>query len=294
MCDGRKVITLNHAVQLERTFRLLVTGRFLTAINLDLAYRLSSLLLDNRAARYKKGLLYEKQTSKGFRQRSLHPAGRSQKKAERNDGRNGQKAGTQERCAINRQWQTRFKVAALSQESLLQASSMNEDTVDEITGLADTLGRLLDAMNAQVTTAESCTGGGIAEAITRIAGSSAWFEAGYVTYSNAQKTRQLGVPEALFVEAGAVSQPVVEAMVRGAQRESGARFAVAVSGVAGPGGGSPDKPVGTVWLCWGKDNALVAQRRQFDGDRDQVRRQTVEAALQGLIQLACGEMPKQG
>ncbi len=71
---------------------------------------------------------------------------------------------------------------------------MNEDTVDEITGLADTLGRLLDAMNAQVTTAESCTGGGIAEAITRIAGSSAWFEAGYVTYSNAQKTRQLGVP----------------------------------------------------------------------------------------------------
>ncbi|KWS60098.1 MULTISPECIES: CinA family protein [Pseudomonas syringae group] len=171
---------------------------------------------------------------------------------------------------------------------------MNEDTVDEITGLADTLGRLLDAMNAQVTTAESCTGGGIAEAITRIAGSSAWFEAGYVTYSNAQKTRQLGVPEALFVEAGAVSQPVVEAMVRGAQRESGARFAVAVSGVAGPGGGSLDKPVGTVWLCWGKDEALVAQRRQFDGDRDQVRRQTVEAALQGLIQLACGEMPKQG
>lgn len=294
MCDGRKVITLNHAVQLERTFRLLVTGRFLTAINLDLAYRLSSLLLDNRAARYKKGLLYEKQTSKGFRQRSLHPAGRSQKKAERNDGRNGQKAGTQERCAINRQWQTRFKAAALSQESLLQASSMNEDTVDEITGLANTLGRLLGAMNAQVTTAESCTGGGIAEAITRIAGSSAWFEAGYVTYSNAQKTRQLGVPEALFVEAGAVSQPVVEAMVRGAQRESGARFAVAVSGVAGPGGGSPDKPFGTVWLCWGKDDALVAQRRQFDGDRDQVRRQTVEAALQGLIQLARGEMPKQG
>ncbi|RMQ14285.1 Competence/damage-inducible protein CinA domain protein [Pseudomonas viridiflava] len=204
------------------------------------------------------------------------------------------KARTQERCAISRQWQTRFKAAALSQQSLLQASSMNEDTVDEITGLANTLGRLLGAMNAQVTTAESCTGGGIAEAITRIAGSSAWFEAGYVTYSNAQKTRQLGVPEALFADVGAVSQPVVEAMVRGAQRESGARFAVAVSGVAGPGGGSPDKPVGTVWLCWGKDDALVAQRRQFDGDRDQVRRQTVEAALQGLIQLARGEMPKQG
>ncbi|KPY28719.1 Competence/damage-inducible protein CinA domain protein [Pseudomonas coronafaciens pv. porri] len=169
-----------------------------------------------------------------------------------------------------------------------------ENVVDQITGLADTLGKLLDAMSAQVTTAESCTGGGIAEAITRIAGSSAWFEAGYVTYSNAQKTRQLGVPEALFAQVGAVSQPVVEAMVRGAQRESGARYAVAVSGVAGPGGGSVDKPVGTVWLCWGDGEALVAQCHRFDGDRDQVRRQTVEAALHGLIQLAHGEMPKQG
>jgi nicotinamide-nucleotide amidase len=177
---------------------------------------------------------------------------------------------------------------------LYRLSSMNDYIEDEITRLADTLGRLLSAMGAQVTTAESCTGGGIAEAITRIAGSSAWFEAGYVTYSNAQKTRQLGVPEVLFAQVGAVSQPVVEAMVRGAQRESGARFAVAVSGVAGPGGGSPDKPVGTVWLCWGKDDALIARRCHFDGDRDQVRRQTVEAALHGLIQLARGEMPKQG
>ncbi|WP_236463950.1 CinA family protein, partial [Pseudomonas syringae] len=109
--------------------------------------------------------------------------------------------------------------------------------MDEITRLADTLGGLLKAINAQVTTAESCTGGGIAEAITRIGGSSAWFEAGYVTYSNTQKTRQLGVPEALFAQVGAVSQPVVEAMVRGARRESAARFAVAVSGVAGLGRG---------------------------------------------------------
>ncbi|OUM06299.1 damage-inducible protein CinA [Pseudomonas syringae] len=166
--------------------------------------------------------------------------------------------------------------------------------MDEITRLADVLGKLLSAMSAQVTTAESCTGGGIAEAITRIAGSSAWFEAGYVTYSNAQKTRQLGVPDALFAQVGAVSQPVVEAMVRGAQRESGARFAVSVSGVAGPGGGSVDKPVGTVWLCWADAEAVFAQCRRFDGDRDQVRRQTVEAALHGLIQLARGEMLKQG
>ncbi|AHG42148.1 damage-inducible protein CinA [Pseudomonas syringae CC1557] len=166
--------------------------------------------------------------------------------------------------------------------------------MDEITWLADTLGGLLKDINAQVTTAESCTGGGIAEAITRIGGSSAWFEAGYVTYSNAQKTRQLGVPEALFAQVGAVSQPVVEAMVRGAQRESAARFAVAVSGVAGPGGGSVDKPVGTVWLCWGDGDTLIAQRHWFEGDRGQVRRQTVQTALQGLIKLARGEMPKQG
>ncbi|KAA8711204.1 CinA family protein [Pseudomonas cannabina] len=166
--------------------------------------------------------------------------------------------------------------------------------MDEITRLADTLGSLLKAVDAQVTTAESCTGGGIAEAITRIGGSSAWFEAGYVTYSNAQKTRQLGVPDALFEQFGAVSQPIVEAMVRGALHESAARFAVAVSGVAGPGGGSVDKPVGTVWLCWGDGATLITQRRWFAGNRDEVRRQTVLTALQGLIQLARGEMPKQG
>ncbi|MBX8497417.1 CinA family protein [Pseudomonas cichorii] len=166
--------------------------------------------------------------------------------------------------------------------------------MDEITRLAESLGKHLKAIDAQVTTAESCTGGGIAEAITRICGSSAWFEAGYVTYSNTQKTRQLDVPAELFVTHGAVSRPVVEAMVLGAQEKSGARFAVAVSGVAGPGGGSVEKPVGTVWLCWGMGDMLIARRRQFDGDRDEVRRQTVKAALEGLIQLAVGEMPKQG
>ncbi len=139
-----------------------------------------------------------------------------------------------------------------------------------------------------MSTAESCTGGGIAEAITRIAGSSAWFEAGYVTYSNRQKTRQLGVPEALFGQVGAVSQEVVEAMVKGAQLASGARFAVAVSGVAGPGGGSADKPVGTVWLAWSDGQQVVSERRQFDGDREAVRRQTVIAALEGLLQLGIG------
>ncbi|MBM3105274.1 nicotinamide-nucleotide amidohydrolase family protein [Pseudomonas sp. V1] len=157
--------------------------------------------------------------------------------------------------------------------------------MDTITVLSARLGEHLRRFNAQVTTAESCTGGGIAEAITRIPGSSAWFEAGYVTYSNRQKTRQLAVPEILFAQVGAVSQEVVEAMVRGARAASGARFAVAVSGVAGPDGGSAAKPVGTVWLAWADGERVNSEHRHFEGDRDEVRRQTVIAALEGLLQL---------
>ena len=163
-----------------------------------------------------------------------------------------------------------------------------------ITALAARLGQALLTKDAQVSTAESCTGGGIAEAITRVAGSSAWFEAGFVTYSNAQKTRQLGVPEAHFARVGAVSREVVEAMVQGAQAQSGARYAVAVSGVAGPGGGSADKPVGTVWIAWGDGDTLFSRRFQFAGDRDAVRRQTVEAALRGLLRLLVEENPAAG
>ncbi|MES2870790.1 MAG: CinA family protein [Pseudomonadota bacterium] len=166
--------------------------------------------------------------------------------------------------------------------------------MDQLSQLAAELGQHLQALKAQVTTAESCTGGGIAEAITRIAGSSAWFEAGFVTYSNQQKTRQLNVPEPLFAQVGAVSREVVEAMVRGAQQQSGARFAVAVSGVAGPGGGSPDKPVGTVWLAWGVGDEVSAECRYFPGDRDEVRRQTVVAALEGLIRRTVREIKNQG
>lgn len=166
--------------------------------------------------------------------------------------------------------------------------------MDPLSQLAAELGQHLQTLKAQVTTAESCTGGGIAEAITRTPGSSAWFEAGFVTYSNQQKTRQLAVPESLFTQVGAVSQEVVEAMVRGAQTQSGAKFAVAVSGVAGPGGGSTDKPVGTVWLAWGVGDKVTAERRHFPGDRDEVRRQTVEAALEGLIRRTVGEIKNQG
>ena len=166
--------------------------------------------------------------------------------------------------------------------------------MDPLSQLAAELGRHLQTLNAHVTTAESCTGGGIAEAITRIAGSSAWFEAGFVTYSNQQKTRQLDVPQALFTQVGAVSREVVEAMVRGAQAHSDARFAVAVSGVAGPGGGSPEKPVGTVWLAWGVGDEVTAECRHFPGDREEVRRQTVIAALEGLIRRTVREIENQG
>ncbi|SDN35062.1 CinA family protein [Pseudomonas jinjuensis] len=163
-----------------------------------------------------------------------------------------------------------------------------------ITELSARLGSKLLARQLQVSTAESCTGGGIAEAITRVAGSSAWFEAGYVTYSNRQKTLQLGVPEQLFGEVGAVSREVVEAMARGACERSGAHFAVAVSGIAGPDGGSAEKPVGTVWLAWADGEKTFAEKRLFAGDRATVRQQTVAAALAGLLRLADGENPLQG
>lgn len=152
-----------------------------------------------------------------------------------------------------------------------------------ITQLAEQLGQQLLKKHACVTTAESCTGGGIAEAITRIAGSSAWFEVGFVTYSNAQKTRVLQVAEADLQRDGAVSQSVVEAMARGAQKLSGAQYSVAVSGVAGPGGGSADKPVGTVWLAWASADQVQSGCWRFAGDRHAVRQQTVQAALAGLL-----------
>ena len=157
--------------------------------------------------------------------------------------------------------------------------------MNAIEQLAAKLGGLLHAAGAQVTTAESCTGGGIAEAITRIAGSSAWFEAGYVCYSNQQKAAMLQVAPELFAQHGAVSLPVVEAMARGAQAASGAHYAVAVSGIAGPGGGSAEKPVGTVCFAFAAGDYVHSRCQQLPGDRQQVRQGTVELALQGLCLL---------
>ncbi|KPQ20432.1 MULTISPECIES: CinA family protein [unclassified Halomonas] len=149
--------------------------------------------------------------------------------------------------------------------------------------LAQRLGRLCQQAQLEVTAAESCTGGGIASAITSVAGSSAYFTTGYVTYANAAKTRLLGVPEATLNAHGAVSETVVKQMVAGACRESGAGLAVAVSGVAGPEGGSDDKPVGTVWLAWGNEDHQQAERYHFPGDRQAVREQAVRQALAGLV-----------
>ncbi len=142
------------------------------------------------------------------------------------------------------------------------------------------------AQNKQIriATAESCTGGWIAQEITALAGSSEWFECGFVTYSNEAKSQMLGVPDALFVSDGAVSQPVVVAMAEGAVNRSRASLSVSVSGVAGPGGGTPQKPVGTVWMAWHLDGIGTESRCfQFTGDRQAVRQQAVVEALNGLL-----------
>ena len=132
-------------------------------------------------------------------------------------------------------------------------------------------------------TAESCTGGLIAAACTALAGSSDWFERGFVTYSNAAKTELLGVPPALIEQHGAVSEPVARAMVAGAVAHSAAHVSVAVTGIAGPTGGSEDKPVGTVWFGWCVGGQCSTERQLFAGDRASVRTQSAQHALAGLL-----------
>lgn len=135
----------------------------------------------------------------------------------------------------------------------------------------------------RVATAESCTGGLIAATCTELSGSSQWFERGFVTYSNAAKTELLGVPAALIAEHGAVSQAVAQAMAVGALTHSHADIAVAVTGVAGPTGGTPDKPVGTVWLAWAQRSGVVhAECLHLSGNRAAIRQATVAHALAGV------------
>lgn len=150
--------------------------------------------------------------------------------------------------------------------------------------LSESVGAQLLSRGEWLATAESCTGGWVAQSITAIAGSSAWFDRGFVTYSNAAKQEMLGVTEATLERHGAVSEATARAMAQGAIAHSRADWAIAITGIAGPGGGSPEKPVGTVCFAWAqRDGGCEAQTCAFAGDRAAVREQSVIHALRGLL-----------
>ena len=153
---------------------------------------------------------------------------------------------------------------------------------ETLAALAKRVGDALLARGWQAATAESCTGGWIAKALTDVPGSSEWFGTGFVTYADAAKARELGVAKDLLAEHGAVSEAVACALATGARQRATADVAVAVSGIAGPGGGSAEKPVGTVWFAWAYPDGLSSEQRRFSGGRDAVRRFAVAQALEGL------------
>jgi nicotinamide-nucleotide amidase len=159
-------------------------------------------------------------------------------------------------------------------------------TDDGLYQLAEAVGRGLQRHAWLLATAESCTGGWVSQAITSIAGSSEWFDRGYVTYSNRAKQEMLGVAAATLASHGAVSEPTVAEMALGALEASGADVAVAVSGIAGPGGATPGKPVGLVCFAWlVKGSPPLTRTVQLNGDRQAIRRQAVEITLNGLLDL---------
>jgi nicotinamide-nucleotide amidase len=160
---------------------------------------------------------------------------------------------------------------------------MATDTV--VHQLAIRAGNRLRENRLMLATAESCTGGMVATAITDISGSSNWFERGFVTYSNHAKTEMIGVPSELIERYGAVSEPVARAMAEGALRNSRAQVSLAITGVAGPGGGTPDKPVGMVSFAWSNRLHTSVETLVFKGDREQVRVQAAAHALRGLLAL---------
>lgn len=156
--------------------------------------------------------------------------------------------------------------------------------------LAQQVGVALQRHGLMLTTAESCTGGAVAAALTDIAGSSAWFERGYVTYANSAKIEMLGVQITTLAQYGAVSEATVREMAIGALTKSHADVALAVSGIAGPGGGTIEKPVGTVWFAWAWRNGEVsAQISHFDGDRSAIRQQACTFVLQGVLDGVLGK-----
>ncbi|MET4576894.1 nicotinamide-nucleotide amidase [Ottowia thiooxydans] len=151
--------------------------------------------------------------------------------------------------------------------------------------IVQALAAALRARSWQLCTAESCTGGLISGACTDLAGSSDWFDRGFVTYSNQAKSDLLAIPMALIDQHGAVSEPVARAMAEGALARSRAQVSIAVTGVAGPGGGSAEKPVGTVWFGWCVNGETTSECKRFDGDRAAIRAATVEHALRCLLAL---------
>ncbi len=171
-------------------------------------------------------------------------------------------------------------MSGLLQNNELLAQDASAQTAQIVQELA----AALTQRGWMMATAESCTGGLIAGACTDVAGSSNWFERGFVSYSNAAKTELLSVPAHVITQHGAVSEPVARAMARGAVAHARAHVSVAVTGVAGPGGGSADKPVGTVWFGWHVPGRTETECRHFAGDRAAVRAQTVLHALRGLLQ----------
>ena len=153
------------------------------------------------------------------------------------------------------------------------------------TRLAKQVGKALKTRGMLLTTAESCTGGGIAQAVTRVSGSSAWFDRGFITYSNISKEEMLGVSPDTLEEHGAVSEATVREMADGALQFSGAQVALAVSGIAGPTGGTPQKPVGMVWFAWASGRTVKTACHHLSGDRDAIRVKATRIALQGVLDL---------
>jgi nicotinamide-nucleotide amidase len=149
--------------------------------------------------------------------------------------------------------------------------------------LAKRLGGKLAATHSVLVTAESCTGGWVAQAVTSVAGSSQWFERGYVTYSNAAKREELGVIRRTLERHGAVSEETAREMARGALKRGKGTVALSVTGIAGPGGGSPGKPVGTVCFAYARGHKIRSETKRFKGNRMSVRRQSVIQALRGVL-----------
>ena len=155
--------------------------------------------------------------------------------------------------------------------------------MDDITSLAAEAGRVLQAKGLLLAVAESCTGGGVSQAITDVTGSSSWFECGFITYSNASKTELLDVSAALIAQHGTVSEEIAAAMAEGALKSSNAHVTLSTTGIAGPGGAVPGKPVGTICFAWAIGHRTYSERKVFAGDRHAVREQTVAHALSGLL-----------